>query len=114
MVVLALIHFLGALTPLRGGSDIMLIVGVLATLLVTLGREVMRPENKQKEYAMKETCAHCSTTNAIGVLAVNRHGMGTVLRCPVCDTALIRIAHAKGRDFLDVRGVRVLQISAEA
>jgi hypothetical protein len=53
MVVLALIHFLGALTPLRGGSDIILIVGVLATLLATLGREVMRPENKQKEYAMK-------------------------------------------------------------
>jgi hypothetical protein len=63
---------------------------------------------------VEETCAHCSTSNAIGVLAVYRHGMGTVLRCPVCDTALIRIAHAKGRDFLDVRGVRVLQISAEA
>jgi hypothetical protein len=53
MVVLALIHFLGGLTPLRGGSGIILIVGVLATLLATLGREVMRPENKQKEYAMK-------------------------------------------------------------
>jgi len=48
MVVLALIHFLVALTPLRGGSGIILIVGVLATLVATLGREVMRPENKQK------------------------------------------------------------------
>jgi hypothetical protein len=48
MVVLALIHFLGALAPLRGGSGIILIVGVLATLVATLGREVMRPENKQK------------------------------------------------------------------
>jgi len=48
MVVLALIHFLGALTLLRGGSAIILIVGVLATLLATLGREVMRPENRQK------------------------------------------------------------------
>ena len=48
MVVLALIHFLGALALLRGGSGIILIVGVLATLLATLGREVMRPENKQK------------------------------------------------------------------
>lgn len=48
MVILALIHFLGALTPLRGGSGIILIVGVLATLVVTLGREVMRPENRQK------------------------------------------------------------------
>jgi hypothetical protein len=48
MVVLALIHFLGALTPLRGGSGTILIVGVLVTLMATLGREVMRPENKQK------------------------------------------------------------------
>jgi len=48
MVVLALIHFLGALAALRGASDIILIVGVLATLMATLGREVMRPENRQK------------------------------------------------------------------
>ena len=46
MVVLALIHFLGALAPLRGGSGAILIVGVLATLVATLGREVMRAENK--------------------------------------------------------------------
>ena len=48
MVILALIHFLGALAALRGGSGIILIVGVLATLVTTLGREVMRPENGQK------------------------------------------------------------------
>jgi hypothetical protein len=42
MVVLALIHLLGALAPLRGGSGAILIVGVLATLVATLGREVMR------------------------------------------------------------------------
>ena len=48
MVVLALIHFLGALTLLRGGPGIILIVGVLATLVATLGREVIRPENRQK------------------------------------------------------------------
>ncbi len=48
MAVLALIHFLGVLAPLRGGSGMILIVGVLATLVATLGREVMRPENKQK------------------------------------------------------------------
>jgi hypothetical protein len=48
MVVLALIHFLGALAALRGASGSILIVGVLATLMTTLGREVMRPENRQK------------------------------------------------------------------
>ena len=48
MVILALIHFEGALAALRGGSGLILIVGVLATLVATLGREVARPENKQK------------------------------------------------------------------
>jgi hypothetical protein len=47
MVVLALINFLGGLASLRGASGAILIVGVVATLLVTLGREVFRPENRQ-------------------------------------------------------------------
>ncbi len=42
------------------------------------------------------------------------HGMGTIVRCPVCDTALIRLVHVKGRYWLDMWGVRVLQISVEA
>ena len=48
MVILALIHFEGALAALRGASGLILIVGVLATLVATLGREVARPENMQK------------------------------------------------------------------
>ena len=48
MVILALINSTGALAPLRGGLGLILIVGVLATLVATLGREVMRSENRQK------------------------------------------------------------------
>ncbi len=44
MVILALINSVGALAPLRGGSGTLLIVGVLAALVATLGREVMRSE----------------------------------------------------------------------
>jgi ribosomal protein S27E len=60
------------------------------------------------------TCAGCGTTDAIGALAVYMHGMGTVVRCPSCDTVLIRVAQIKGRTFLDMRGVRVMQIGTEA
>jgi Family of unknown function (DUF6510) len=60
------------------------------------------------------TCTGCGTTNVIGATAAYMHGMGTIVRCPVCDTALIRLVHAKGRYWLDMRGVRVLQISVEA
>ena len=60
------------------------------------------------------TCTGCGATNAIGALAVYMHGMGTVIRCSSCDTALIRVAQVKGRYWLDLRGVRVLQITMEA
>lgn len=55
------------------------------------------------------TCTKCSATGIFGTLAVYRHGMGTI-RCPRCDNVLIRIVHARGRYWLDMQGVRILQI----
>lgn len=63
---------------------------------------------------VQATCTGCGATNTIGATAAYMHGMGTVIRCPSCDTALIRMAQVKGRYLLDLRGIRVLQISAEA
>ena len=63
---------------------------------------------------VQATCTGCGTTNAIGATAAYMHGMGTVVRCPACDNVLIRVVHAKGRYWLDMRGVRVLQIDAES
>ena len=59
---------------------------------------------------VQATCVGCAATNAIGATSVYMHGMGTVIRCPSCDTVLIRIVHARGRYLLDMRGVRVLQM----
>ena len=56
------------------------------------------------------TCAGCGATNAIGATAAYMHAMGTIIRCPSCDTALIRAVQVKERYLLDMRGVRVLQI----
>ena len=63
---------------------------------------------------VQATCTACGATNPIGATVAYMHGMGTVVRCPVCANALIRVVLVKGRNFLDMRGVRVLQISAEA
>ncbi len=60
------------------------------------------------------TCTGCGITNMIGATAAYMHGMGTVVRCPECDNVLMRVAQIKGRYLLDMRGVRVMQISAEA
>lgn len=57
------------------------------------------------------TCGGCGATDAVGAFAAYVHGMGTVVRCPFCDTALIRLAQVRGRLWLDMRGLRVLQMS---
>jgi uncharacterized protein DUF6510 len=59
------------------------------------------------------TCDSCGTTNPLGADMAYMYGMGTILRCATCDTALIRIAHVQDRYYLDLRGVRVLRIAAE-
>lgn len=58
-------------------------------------------------------CASCGTSSLIGETAVYMSGMGTIIRCPSCDHALIRIANAKDRSLLDMQGSRVLQFYAE-
>ncbi len=55
------------------------------------------------------TCAGCSMTSPVGALMMYRHGMGTVLRCPVCDTIEIRIANIRGRYWIDMRGMTSLR-----
>ncbi len=63
---------------------------------------------------VQATCTGCGATDVIGALAAYIHGMGTIVRCPSCDTALIRVAQTRGRYWLDMRGVRFLQINTGA
>jgi len=63
---------------------------------------------------VQATCAGCGATNAFGAIAAYMHGMGIVVRCQSCDTVLIRVAQARGRYFLDMPGIRVLEIGAES
>lgn len=60
------------------------------------------------------TCAGCGQRNPVGALIAYKHGMGTIVRCPGCDTALIRIAKTERAYWLDMRGALVLQISTGA
>jgi hypothetical protein len=57
-------------------------------------------------------CAGCGQRHVIGATLVYKHGMGTILRCPACDTVLIRVAEINGRYWLDLRGMGVLQLPA--
>jgi len=54
------------------------------------------------------TCAGCGETGAVATVLVYE-GMGTVLRCPACDSVLLRVVHARGEVCMEMRGVRSLR-----
>jgi hypothetical protein len=56
----------------------------------------------------RATCANCGTIRALGALLVYAHGMGTVMRCPSCDAAVLRVARTRTQLWLDPTGVRLI------
>jgi hypothetical protein len=60
------------------------------------------------------TCAGCGAANPIGALMDYGGEMGVILRCPGCDTAILRFAHSAGRYWLDLRGAACLRIEPTA
>jgi len=59
-------------------------------------------------------CNGCGNVYPVGTLATYGHTMGMILRCPGCDTALIRMTHVRSGYYLDLRGTSVLHIAASA
>lgn len=59
------------------------------------------------------TCAGCGTMKPVGEVMLYRHGMGTILRCSACDTALLRITQIRGYYLLDLSGMSYLRIAAD-
>ena len=56
------------------------------------------------------TCAHCGAEWLMGGTVVYATAMGTIVRCPSCGEALIRVAHGPRRYWLDFSGTRLLQL----
>ena len=63
--------------------------------------------------AAEATCVGCGTMRPVGELILYLHGMGAILRCVGCDTALIRITHIRGYYRLDLSGISYLRIAAD-
>ena len=55
------------------------------------------------------TCDGCGTSDAVGATRVYE-GAGIVLRCPHCDNALVKIVKDDARVWIDLRGLRTLEI----
>ena len=56
------------------------------------------------------TCAGCGTAGPIGAVHVYR-GAGAVLRCPHCDNVLAKIVKNDSRVWIDLRGIRTLEVA---
>ena len=68
-------------------------------------REVFSFEVTTAEYA----CGECGKTDMLGrAMVYEVRDLGTIVRCPSCDNALIRLAHHRGRYLVDLRGTRYL------
>jgi hypothetical protein len=55
------------------------------------------------------TCAGCGMTGELAAVHVYEAPMGTVLRCPGCDSVLMRVAHLGEEIHMEMRGIRVLR-----
>jgi hypothetical protein len=57
------------------------------------------------------TCDGCGAVDAVGAVHVYR-AAGTVLRCPHCEAVLMKIVSAGERTWVDLRGLRTLQLTS--
>ena len=51
------------------------------------------------------TCGSCGTIGLVAELAVYQPGMGTVVRCRVCDNMLMVFVEVRGVTCVDLRGL---------
>jgi hypothetical protein len=57
------------------------------------------------------TCDGCGAVDAVGAVHLYS-AAGMVLRCPHCDAVLIKIVSAGERIWIDLRGLRTLELRA--
>jgi hypothetical protein len=59
-------------------------------------------------------CGTCGTAGPVAELHVYMRAPGIVVRCPTCESVLVKIVQSGRRTWLDMRGIRVLQFDMAA
>jgi hypothetical protein len=57
-------------------------------------------------------CRECGAIEQVARLHVYVHAPGTVVRCPHCEAVLMRIVRGGDRVWLDLQGIRSLEIGS--
>lgn len=56
------------------------------------------------------TCSGCGITRPMGTLLEYGQTMGLILRCPGCNTAMLRMVRARGCLHIDVSGTSFIAV----
>jgi hypothetical protein len=56
------------------------------------------------------TCSGCGTVRPFAEVSVYARGPGIVARCRTCEQVLLRVVRIDGRTWLDLRGVRSVEL----
>lgn len=59
------------------------------------------------------TCGSCGAIGQIGTLVVYKQAPGAVVRCPGCGNVQMKIVQSERSIWLDMSGVRALQLPLE-
>jgi hypothetical protein len=62
--------------------------------------------------AARATCSGCGGTNAFGALIEYGGAMGVILRCPACETAMLRMARTGASLRVDFSGLSFVVVEA--
>jgi hypothetical protein len=71
---------------------------------------ILRDVFAQEMTAALASCSGCGAVGPIGALLEYGQPTGVILRCPTCDTPVLRIVRTPGLLRLDLSGVRLLTI----
>ena len=58
------------------------------------------------------TCAGCGKVHAVGRVDVYLNAPGVGVRCPACEQVLMRIVRGRGRYWIDLTGIKCLELEA--
>ena len=57
-------------------------------------------------------CGNCGAERQVGAMHVYR-AAGIVVRCPDCDTVLMRVVESPERTWIDLQGVASMQVAGD-
>ncbi len=60
--------------------------------------------------AVPAECANCATVSQVGAMWAFTQAPGAILRCPACESVMLRIVETPDAIYVDVRGAAYIRL----